>query len=109
MHAKFSHYCTYFSKKPMLFQGEREMNVHCRIQKVYSVPGLLATIFGYLVISVAAIPHQNKRKLRHNIQPYGCDMENFAVASDVVFASQQESLTEKSWSVFSRSIYSAIH
>ena len=42
--AKLSHYRMYFSKKPTLFLGERGMKVHCRIQKVQSVPGLLVTI-----------------------------------------------------------------
>ena len=44
MHAKFSHYRGYFSRKPTLFQGERGIKVRCRIQKVQSVPGLLASI-----------------------------------------------------------------
>ena len=34
----------HFSIKPTLFQGERGMKVHCRIQQVQSVPRLLVTI-----------------------------------------------------------------
>ena len=37
----------HFSKRPTLFQGQRGMRVHCRIQKVQSVPGLLAIIVGW--------------------------------------------------------------
>ena len=47
VHAKFSHNRRYFSRKPTLFQGERGMKVRCRIQKVQSVPGLLASIEGF--------------------------------------------------------------
>ena len=49
VHAKFSHYCRYFTRKPTLFQGERGMKVRCRIQKVQSVPGLLSGIVDLLV------------------------------------------------------------
>ena len=46
VHMKFSNYQMQVSKNPTLLQGKKGMKAHCRIQKVHSVPGFLATILG---------------------------------------------------------------
>ena len=52
-HEKFFHYPMYVSQKPTLFKGRRGTNVSSRLKNMQSVPGLLGSIVGMILLLCA--------------------------------------------------------